>query len=152
MDEQKISSGGEAQTSSDFQGERIRLEEENRALLAELSELKATVQRKEEEEQGALYLERMMGSKSGELFDKAVKRANSAELAALPAEKRYELGYLLCLGEQAQQARPAVVKSAEVYPPPFARSGGSGQVPLTAVKEPTSFAMAKENAKKYFKR
>lgn len=139
-----------------LQEDNVRLAKENEELSKELSLLRADLQRRNEQQQGGAILEEMIGSRSDPLFDSAFQRAQSEELAAFPIEKRYELAYLLCLGQQVREggARDARTSAhaGGGYPPPFSPSGGGGQVPLSAVKTPTSFEMAKENAKKYFRR
>ncbi len=130
--------------------EYARLAEENRVLSAELASLRTDLQRRAEQEQGEKLLERLVGSRTDPLFEMALARAKEEDLAPLSAEKRFELGYLICLGKQAREGRPAPGRTAG-YPPAFAPSAGGGQVALSTLKAPTSFEMAKENAKKYFR-
>ncbi len=125
------------------------LAEENRLLSQELSKIKAEYEQNMESQRGEQLLEKLVGSRNQPLFERALKRACSEELAALPHEKRYEVSYLLCLGEDARAKRSSSL--AGDAPPPFAHSAGNGQVALSMTKTPTSFEMAKENAKKYFK-
>ena len=132
--------------------DNARLLKENEDLSKEIALLKTDLQRRAQEEQGGALLEELIGSRTDPLFKRAYEQAQSEELAAFAPEKRYELAYLLCLG---RDAREGVGVSAPVrsggYPPPFSPSVGGGQVPLSAVSAPTSFEMAKENAKKYFR-
>lgn len=128
-----------------------RLAEENKVLAAQLESLRADLHDRTERDRGEQLLEKLVGSRTAPLFEEAVKKACLPELSALSPEKRYEMGYLLCLGEQARAHRPGFVRGEGGDPPPFAYSAGNGQVPLSSMKAPESFAAAKENAKKYFK-
>ena len=124
-----------------------RLRDENRTLLEELERVRTDMKTRDDLEKGKLHLQTLVGKNGGDLYERAVEKAQMAELSALPYEKRYELGYLLCLGEQAHRARFDGTKRPS--PPPFASSAGNSQVVLSAEKRPTTFAMAKENAKRY---
>ena len=124
-----------------------RLCDENRTLAEELDRVRGEIAAREDLEKGRSRLEELVGSKTGALYERAVKKAEIEELSALSYEKRYELGYLLCLGEDAHRNRS---RTGNVNPPPrFAYSAGNGQVALSAENKPTTFAAAKENAKRY---
>ena len=151
MDEQKNLMEAKPSLKAEEQEEAYaRLAEENKALNTQLSSLRADLERMTEKEQGQRLMEQLVGSRSNPIFEQALQRAQSEDLAPLPIEKRCELGYLLCLGQQAREGRTAGTFGG-AYPPPFASSAGNGQVALSAMKAPTSFEMAKENAKKYFR-
>lgn len=120
---------------------------ENKALLEELEQMRSDMRIREELEQGKRHLRQLVGQNGDSLYEQALKKAQMEEFSALPYEKRCELGYLLCLGEEAHRSR-GDGKPKET-PPRFAASAGNGQVMLSAENRPTSFAMAKENAKRY---
>ena len=94
-------------------------------------------------------MEEMAGGRNTELYKKALKKAEeSEELQGLPYKKRYEMSCLLLLGEERRNNPDGIYGTAGF--PVFARSQGSGSFPSVEVKEPKTFASAKENAKKYF--
>ncbi len=94
-------------------------------------------------------MEEMTGGKNTELYKKALKKADeSEELRDLPYKKRYEMSCLLLWGEE-RRSNPGGICGTAGFPV-FARSHGIGSFPSAEVKEPKTFASAKENAKKYF--
>lgn len=118
----------------------------NRELSEKLEKMEKEIQAREDHEKGKQFLAGLLGQNKGELFEKAMEKAETEELSNLPPEKRWEFAYLLCLGEESHKAR----KNPSSALPKFAPSSGNGQVMLTAENKPTTFAMAKENAKRYF--
>jgi hypothetical protein len=148
MEEETVGTQSASSTENTVDKELYdRLYDENRTLIEELERVRDEMALREDMEKGRVHLEELVGSKTGALYDRAVKKAEIEELAALPYEKRYELGYLLCLGEDAHRNRK---RTGSVNPPPrFAYSAGNSQVALSAEKRPTTFAAAKENAKRY---
>ena len=126
-----------------------RLFAENQSLSAQLTALRKEQEAAAEKAEGLAFLEEMAGGRNTELYEKALKKAEeSEELQGLPYKKRYEMSCLLLLGEERRNNPDGIYGTAGF--PVFARSQGSGSFPSVEVKEPKTFASAKENAKKYF--
>ena len=126
-----------------------RLFAENQSLSAQLTALRKEQEAAAEKAEGLALLEEMTGGRNTELYKKALKKAEeSEELQGLPYKKRYEMSCLLLLGEERRNNPDGIYGTAGF--PVFARSQGSGSFPSVDVKEPKTFASAKENAKKYF--
>ncbi len=127
---------------------------ENERLNAELEKLKEDMARRidaEEKEKALKHLENLLGSKADPMYQKAVQRGEQQEeLRGLPYLKRYEMGCLLCLGEEELQQNGRENRKTLSAPPLFSGSNGDGQIPSMPVKTPTDFETARENAKKYF--
>ncbi len=127
-----------------------QLQAENETMQAELSALKMQILQKEEEQKGLGRLEELVGSRNQPLYKEVLQKAQMEELSSLPYEKRCELGYFIRMGELAhlEKSKSHGVKTA--LPPRFAPSHAGGQVAISGMKTPTTFEMARENAKKYF--
>ncbi len=126
------------------------LREKNERLTVELNLLKKNIAEKEEKEKALAHLEILVGSKNDPLYERAMRKGEEQqELQNLSYDKKYEMGYLLCLGEEGHE-RKKNNSFTDARVPSFARSGGNGQVASFPMKTPTNFEMARENAKKYF--
>ena len=127
-----------------------QLQAQNETMQAELSALKTQMLQREEEEKGLGRLEELVGSRNQPLYKEVLQKAQMEELASLPYEKRCELGYFIRMGELAHADRSKQYSAKTTLPPRFAPSHAGGQVAISEMKTPTTFEMARENAKKYF--
>ena len=126
-----------------------QLQAENETMMAELSALKTQMLQKEEEERGLGRLEELVGSRNQPLYKEVLQKAQMEELSSLSYEKRCELGYLIRMGELAHAQRSKQHDVKPPLPPRFAPSHAGGQVAISGMKTPTTFEMARENAKNY---